>query len=137
MASILTELGKTKQVFTDIPGSFELNPVNGDLTKVVNEQSVKMSIKNLLLTNRGERLFQPNIGGDLRALLFENVTPAILSIAEKEVRRTLELYEPRCNVLEVVINGNIDANFVRITITFTVINTSDVIEYSVLLDRIR
>ena len=137
MASILTELGKTKQVFSDIPGSFELNPVNRDLTKMVNEQSVKQSIKNLLLTNRGERLFQPNIGGDLRALLFENVTPAVISIAEKEVIRMLELYEPRCNVLEAVIDGDIDRNYVRITITFTVINTSEVIEYSVLLDRIR
>lgn len=137
MASILTSLGKVVEVYSDVPNSFVQSPVNADLTRVVNEQAIKQSIRNLLLTDKGERLFQPNLGSDIKAMLFENVTPVSLKIAESHIAEFISLHEKRCNIISVTVSSNIDTNAVEISILFNVINRSDTIEFNVILDRVR
>jgi phage baseplate assembly protein W len=137
MASILTSLGKIQEVYSDVPNSFAQSPVNADLTRVVNEQAIKQSIRNLLLTDRGERLFQPNLGSDIKALLFENITPISIKVAEDHIKQFISLHEKRCNVISCTVSSNIDSNAVEITILFNVINRSDTIEFNIILDRVR
>ena len=137
MASILTSLGKIVEVYSDVPNSFVQSPVNGDLTRVVNEQAIKQSIRNLLLTDKGERPFQPNLGSDIKALLFENVTPVSLKVAESHIRDFISIHEKRCNVIGCTVSSDIDSNAVEITILFSVINRSDTIEFNIILDRVR
>jgi len=137
MASILTSLGKIQEVYSDVPNSFVQSPVNADLTRVVNEQAIKQSIRNLLLTDRGERLFQPNLGSDIKALLFENITPVSIKVAEDHIKQFIALHEKRCNVISCTVSSNIDSNAVEITILFNVINRSDTIEFNIILDRVR
>lgn len=137
MASILTSLGKVVEVYSDVPNSFVQSPVNADLTRVVNEQAIKQSIRNLLLTDKGERLFQPNLGSDIKAMLFENVTPISLKVAENHIAEFISLHEKRCNIISVTVSSNIDSNAVEISILFNVINRSDTIQFNVILDRVR
>lgn len=137
MASILTALGKVVELYSDIPNSFAASPVNSDLTRVINEQAIKQSIRNLLLTDRGERLFRPNFGSDLKALLFENATPASITIAEKGVKEFIGLHEKRCNIISCTISSNLDSNAVEVSILFNVINRSDTVEFNIILDRVR
>ena len=69
------QVAAAKVIYSDIPNSFVAHPVSGDVTRKRNEDSIVQSIRNLLLTDRGERLFQPDVGSDIRAVLFENISP--------------------------------------------------------------
>jgi phage baseplate assembly protein W len=137
MASILTSLGKVAEVYSDIPNSFASSPVDADLTRVVNEQAIKQSIRNLLLTDRGERLFRPNLGSDIKALLFENATPVTLKLAESHIKELITLNEKRCNLISCTVSSNLDTNYVEITILFNVINRTETVEFNIILDRVR
>lgn len=108
-----------------------------DITLIKDEDAVKDSIKNLILTDRGERLMQPNIGGNIRAMLFENITPGVLTVIEDQVRTTLELYEPRAEVVDVTASSYIDDNTVRVNIVFYVKNNQQPISVDVFLERTR
>ena len=45
------------EYFSDFLSSFDVDPVKQDLYKVTNEEAVKSSIRNLLLTNTGDRIY--------------------------------------------------------------------------------
>ena len=128
---------KAIELYSDFPMTMDENPVSGDLTRITNENSVKQSIRNLLLTDRGERLFQPNLGSDIRALLFENISADTLVLIQEKVKDTIEIYEPRCNLISVDATSAIDDNTVNIRVLFNVINITQPIELNVTLSRVR
>lgn len=111
--------------------------MSADLTLNKDEDAVKESIKNLILTDRGERLMQPNIGGNITAMLFENITPSIMKLIEDNVRDTIALYEPRAELQNVAVSSNIDDNTVKVRITFFIKNVEQPIELDVFLERTR
>lgn len=136
-ADTLTETRKTKEFYSDFLDSFFALPNGGDLAKVSNENSVRQSIKNLVLTNVGERFFQPDLGTDVNKALFEpNSIMASLSIKNR-ILNVLRLYEPRAR--DVVVNvENIDNDHtIEINIVFYVINRPDPIDLTINLKRIR
>lgn len=137
MANLLTPRSNITELYSDIPNGFGFSLINGDLTKVTNEFAVKQAIKNLLLTDRGERLFQHNSGSDIRALLFENATPATFKIMEDHIRDLIKLKEPRCKIIDLTISSVLDSNQVEITFKYTIINRTEVQTFSVFLDRVR
>lgn len=114
-----------------------VSAVSADLLKLSDEQSVKESIKNLIMTNRGERLFQPEVGCDIRRLLFDNFTPDRLIIAKELIRTTLKNYEPRAGLIGVDVISGIDDNSISITITFNIINREEPVVLTLTLDRVR
>lgn len=114
-----------------------VSAVNADLLKLSDEQSVKESIKNLIMTNRGERLFQPEVGCDIRSLLFDNFTPDRLIIAKELIKTTLNNYEPRAGVIGIDVISGIDDNSISITITFNIINREEPVVLTLTLDRVR
>jgi phage baseplate assembly protein W len=126
---------KKKEIYSDFPKDLSKSPINDDLTRITNENAIKESIKNLLLTDRGERLFQPNIGSDIRKILFENMTPDVLVILKDYIETTLENYEPRCSVLDVKVSGEDHQVFVQII--FAVINNENPVTLDLTLDRVR
>jgi phage baseplate assembly protein W len=115
----------------------EKSPVYTDLTVRKDEESVKEAIKNILLTDRGERLMQPNLGGHLKAMLFENITPGVLKTIEDQVRTTLDIYEPRAELLDVTVSSLVDDNTVRVRVEFMIRNQSNPISVDVFLERTR
>ena len=136
---LVTPLTKRREIYSDIlktPYS-NRNPVSDDLTKKVNEEAVKESIKNLILTNRGERLMQPDVGSDLRKLLFENYTPATNKIVETLIKNTIKNYEPRAEIIGVSIVGEPDRNSVMVNIVFATKLVEDPISFNVMIERIR
>ena len=115
----------------------EKSPVSSDLTLNKNEEAVKQSIKNLILTDRGERLMQPNLGGNIKAMLFETITPATLKLIEEQVRSTINLHEPRADLIDVLVSSEIDDNTVVVKIAFYISNNQQPISLSVILERTR
>lgn len=132
-----TPLDSQPIVYSDFSSNMELHPIKKDVLRHTNENSIKRSIKNLILTNRGERFFQSNIGSDIRSLLFEPFTPATEFAIQKLITSTIENFEPRAKLLEVTTSADPDRNTLYVSITFSVINTQEPISLQLTLDRIR
>ena len=133
VVNLLTQRQKKISIYSDFKKSLEVSPLSLDLTINKDEDAVKEAIVNLLLTDRGERLMQPTIGGNLRAMLFENITPGVLVMIEDQVRTTLDLYEPRAEIIDVLVTSNIDDNVVKIQVHFYISNNQQPISVDVLL----
>ena len=87
--------------FTDIDLGFRANPVTGDIAKKKDIEAIKQSCLNILLTNRGEKPFDPSFGSSIFGQLFENFDPLLKESLKEEVELTLRLKEPRIKVLAV------------------------------------
>lgn len=135
--ALVTANTKKIPIYSDMKKSFEISSLSNDITMFKDEDAVKESIKNLVLTDRGERLMQPNLGGNVRSMLFENMTPASLKLIEDQIKSTLALYEPRANVQDVIVNGSLDNNTVRVKVVFYIVNIEQPLEVDVFLERTR
>jgi phage baseplate assembly protein W len=133
----ITPLRRKTIHYSDFRRDFTKSIINDDLARNVNENAVKESIRNLVLTNRGERPFQPNLGCDVRKLLFENVTPDMLITIKELIEETIIAYEPRCNLISVDVYGALDSNALEVMIVFNVINSEEPVELRLILSRVR
>ena len=113
------------------------NPVSEDLARNTNEEAVKASIKNLLLTDKGERPYQPNLGCNIRQMLFDNMTPDTIILMKEVIKDTLEAYEPRADIIGVDVRSSVDDNQVNIAVVFKVINSSEPVTLVTSLTRVR
>ena len=136
MATI-TPLTRRRELHSDFHKDLALLPGRNDIARRVNENSVKEAIKNILLTNRGERLFQPLIGSDIKSMLFENATPVTSILIKDKIESALQAYEPRCGIINVEVVGDVDSNSVRINVVFYVINSETPQTLSIDIDRVR
>ena len=141
-AQAVNESPRSTFIYKDLNLFFTKNPLSSDVSKVTDVQAIKRSVRNLVLTNRGERLFHPEIGGDVHGSLFENFTPITEIELQAAITNTLEIYEPRVILEEVVVNSptgrDLDNNRLRITVRFSLANVPNKIEeVELFLDRIR
>ena len=133
----ISPLGKKRILYSDFHKDLTINPISSDLALRTNEESIKESLKNLILTDRGERLMQPNLGSDVRASLFENATPVTLKILEERVRDVINNFEPRVSIIDIDVTSLYDDNRVQVTIYFYVKNREDPLSVDVFIDRVR
>jgi phage baseplate assembly protein W len=125
------------QVYSDFLNDLTPHPVVKDIVRYTNEASVNRSIRNLLLTNRGERLYQPDIGSDIQQLLFEPMIASTGDLIRKFVQNTITNYEPRAKVLDIQVLAYEEQNAYAITISYMIINRQDPVQLTVTLDRVR
>jgi|TARA_R110000851_G_scaffold39966_5_gene101117 phage baseplate assembly protein W len=140
---------KQGEIFSDFLNSFAKTPIGEQLGRVTNEKSVNQSLRNLIKTNVGERLFQPFIGSDVNASLFELNTQAKINDLEFFIRTTIQNNEPRVNLIEVLVESSLDSGTTQInrlidtyeiviTIVYTLINNIEEIVLTIpLLKRVR
>lgn len=133
----ITPITKKRVIYSDFGKDLTLNPVSNDVSRKLNEEAVKESIRNLVLTNRGERPFQPEIGCDINRYLFENITPDIVDAISEAITTTIEDYEPRCRLIGVDVTGESDSNQLNVAITFLLINSEEPTRLDIVLNRIR
>lgn len=127
-----------ERAYTDFDLAFRANPVTGDVSLKKNEQAVKQSVLNILLTKRGERPFDPNFGSNITSQLFENFDPIVETILDEQIRTALRNYEPRVRVLNVNVNGSPDRNSMNVTVEFEILSPDPIttsVEFSV--ERLR
>ena len=135
-ADTLTSLIKKQEYFSDFLDSFTTTPIGNDLGRVVNEKAVTQAIKNLIYTDLGERLFQPTVGSNIRASLFEMndfITRQNVSLA---IQNTIKYNEPRCNLISVVVTSPDDYTL-SVTIVYALINNPAPITISMIVQRVR
>ena len=133
----VTPITKKQILYSDFGRDMVLNPVSNDVSRKTNEEAVKESIRNLILTNRGERLFQPFIGTNLIGSFFENIDFDTMNNVKELIEDTIDIYEPRCNLISVDVFADYESNAITATIVFNVINSVEPTVLEVVLDRIR
>lgn len=137
VVQLITPITKRRTLYSDFHKDLTVNPISKDLAIKRDEEAVKESIKNLILTDKGERLMQPYIGGNIRAMLFENNTPATIKLIQEQIKTTVETYEPRAYLTDVNVISSLDDNTVQVDIYFYINNSERPISLSVFLERIR
>jgi phage baseplate assembly protein W len=114
------------QTFKDLNVTFKPHPITGDLITSKDEAAVKQSIVNLLLTNKGERLFNSQIGSDIPRLLFEQLDYGVAALVQSEIKNVLTDYEPRINIISLEVIPNFDDNGFDVGLEFEIIGRDDI-----------
>ena len=107
--------------FKDLSASFQTSPLNNDLIALKNESAIARSVRNLVLTVRGERPFQPVLGTGVSRLLFENMDKLTASAIRSEIRTTIENYEPRVEINEILVEPDFEGNAMHVTLQYFII----------------
>ena len=107
--------------FKDLSASFQTNPLSNDLIALKNESAIARSVRNLVLTGRGERPFQPILGTGVSRLLFENMDKLTASAIRSELRTTIENYEPRVEINEIIVEPDPEGNAMDVTLQYFII----------------
>lgn len=132
-----TQLDKIPDLFGDFMSDLMPHPISKDLVRLKNDYSIRQSIKNLVLTNYGERPFQPNIGSGVNRSLFEPNDDFLADNIETSIRRTIESNEPRVYLIDVTVLSAQDQNNISINIVFSIINSMQPQSLDVILRRVR
>ncbi len=111
--------------YSDFPTNFDVNPASGWLARLTNEEAVKQSIKNLMLTSLGERFYDANKGSRILNSLFEILDLTDIEVIKLQAREVIESYEPRANLLDLRLDEDLDGNAYSLTFIFSIINIPD------------
>lgn len=133
----ITELTKKSDQFSDFLINFDKNPITGALARVINDESIKQSLRNLILTAPGERPYNNTIGCGVYRLLFEPMDAITAMAIENEIRSTILNFEPRVSLVNVSVNPREEDQSYYIDIVFSIINTQVVSQLSLTLNKVR
>lgn len=114
-------LERLSKGFKDISLSFQVNPLNYDLIATKNETAIARSVRNLILTQLGERFFNQNLGSKVSRTLFENLDQISASVIKDEIENTINNYEPRVDLIDVNVEPNYDDNEFNVTIRYYIV----------------
>ena len=107
--------------FLDLSASFKNNPLSNDLIGLKNENAISRSVRNLILTTQGERPFQPVLGSNVNNLLFDNMDKLTAAALKEEIRNTIENYEPRVELEDIIVDPNFENNEFNVTIQYYIV----------------
>ena len=137
-AGTLTNKSKrSTRIYKDLNLDFQQNTATKDIQKMLDVESVKRSVRNLINLNHYEKPFHPEVGSNLRALLFENITPQISHFIGKQIELLIRNYEPRCRLVQVANMPNLDRNGYSVSISFYVVNHPEPVQVETFLERLR
>ena len=126
------------QTFKDLSVTFKKHPVTDDLVAVKDKAAIVQSITSLLLTRKGERPFQPDLGCDIQDILFEPLDFASAGTIKQEIRNTLSRYEPRAFVEQLRCEPDFENNGYNVELQYTIIGRDDIpVAVEFILERTR
>ena len=135
MATVTT-INSSKS-FKDLDLNFALHPIRKDINVFKNEYAVINAVKNLILTNHYERPFRPELGSNLRRLLFENIDSLLAAQIEREIEETINNFEPRVRISKVEAFPIPDENKYQVRMEFFIVDKTDSVTINFFLERIR
>ena len=112
---------RVSKSFKDISATFQINPLNRDLIQLKNANAIARSIRNLIMTVPGERPFNPVLGSQVTGLLFESLDKLTASTIKSEIINTIENFEPRVKLNEVIVKANAEDNQFDVQIQYYII----------------
>lgn len=123
--------------FSDLDLNFIAHPNTGDIVLRYDENAIKNSVKNLVLTQNYERPFHSEIGSPVSKLLFDLASPTLVHTLNRTISDLITNHEPRVNLIDVTSNVSVDNNSVYVTIVFAILNTTNPIKLDLILERTR
>ena len=123
--------------FKDVNLTWAKHPITGALSVLQNEAAVKRALRSLVLTNFYERPYNPLFGTDLRAQLFENFSAFTELQLKKSITAAIENFEPRVELIKVIVQSREDQNTLNVDIIFRVVNQVEPISITVAIERIK
>ena len=121
----------------DLNMQFSISPNTGDIALKTGSNAVKEAIKNLIMTKKLERPFQPGVGSSIRELLFEPNDIITEQLIEDEIRTVVANFEPRANILNVTVESDRDGAGYQIKIIFSVVNETEPVTFTTFLESTR
>ena len=109
IADYISPVKKKISLNSDFRKDLLVSPVSFDVVLLKDEEAVKESIKNLILTDRGERLMQPNLGVNLRNILFEQIDEGTIIQIQDIILDALQIWLPFVDVKDIQIDTNDDS----------------------------
>jgi phage baseplate assembly protein W len=125
------------RIFQDLDLRFIAHPVTGDVPTLKNEDAIKASVRNLVMTNFYERRFHPEIGSQVTSLLFEPASMMTEILIKNTITETIVNYEPRVKLVNVKVISSDDNNTLYVSIEFMIVNTTQPITLNLSLKRSR
>ena len=132
-----TVISSSSRQYKDLDLNFLIHPVRKDINKHKDELAVINSIKNLMMTNHYERPFQPDLGSNVRRLLFENLDKITAISMDREIRQVVQNYEPRAQIKTLDILPDMDNNGFSVRMEFYIMNMTDPVTINFFLERVR
>jgi phage baseplate assembly protein W len=129
-------MARNTRTYTDLDFNFVRHPRSGDASTRSDEEAIKQSIRNLVMTRNYERPFRSYLGSQVTALLFEPTTP-LLAMMERAISDVINNFEPRAELLGVECIVSPENNSMYVTITFKIRNTETPISVNLILERTR
>lgn len=127
----------TPIIYQDFSLDFSVHPVRKDLVLKSNADSVVAAIKNLLQINHYEVPFHPEIGCNIRKLLFENVSDFTARDLNRFITETIENFEPRCTIQSLVVTPDEDNNLYNIKMRVFINSSANPLNVDFILRRVR
>lgn len=124
-------------VFRDFDLSFNKHPLQKDVSVKTDVNAINQSLRSLINTNYYERLFQPDVGCNIRALLFEPADLITIADIKQAITDTITNHEPRVNLLELIVEDQSEANSYLVKITYTISYKNEPITFDLILERLR
>jgi phage baseplate assembly protein W len=128
---------KAPPTYSDFSASFSRNVITSDVVRLADIDAVKRSVKNLIITDKYERLLNPTIGAGISELLFEQMTPLTTIAIRDTIIQTLNEFEPRINIDTIDVTPDYDRNTYFVSIAFSLVRNEQVGIVEFLLNRIR
>lgn len=112
---------KISKSFLDLSMTFARNPVTDDMIFLKNELAISRAVRNIVLTIPGEKPFQPEFGTDINKSLFENMTPVNANIIREQITNSINRFEPRVELIEVIVDPFYDSNYYNVIINYKIV----------------
>jgi phage baseplate assembly protein W len=123
--------------YKDINLNFQAHPVTKDVVKRTGNSAIVGAIRNLLLTNRFEKPFQPNFGSRVRSLLFEDVSFIIANVIKTEIENTITNFEPRVSIETLRVQAQPEENRYAVHLSFYTNNLEAPVSINLFLEKVR
>ena len=130
------ESKRSSRIYKDLNLDFSFNSATKDIQKITDVEAVKRSVRNLINLNHYEKPFHPEIGSNLRAMLFELMTPQMNHLISKQIQKLITNYEPRARLVQVATVPDFDRNAYNCKIFFYVINQPEPVTVETFLERL-
>jgi phage baseplate assembly protein W len=130
-------MANLQKIYSDIDLTFKRVPGTNDVAMRYDDQAVISSVRNLLMTNFNERLFQPNVGSNVDSLLFEPATELTSNILESEIKNVIYNFEPRVSIINLQVTSNPSKNFFSVDLSFYIGNNTNPTSINLILQRSR
>jgi phage baseplate assembly protein W len=130
-------MARNTRLFSDLDLNFTPHPVTGDLVRRLDDNAIKQSLKNLIMTRNFERPFHSEIGSPIREALFNPLTPMTTMVVRRAIIDLVSNFEPRVRLLDVEVISSPENNSLYVSINFRIVNTERPLNLEFMLERTR